>query len=101
VGIGRVARAGGGRGEPRVGGIGLGEGRLAIDRQPGIQGVVAGLGGVEMGGGEVARRDGSGSEPVGHLVGEQAREVGHDLVVIGAGAPQPPLSSLRIGGETM
>ena len=43
--------------EPRVGGVGLLERGLAVDREPGVQRVVVALGGVEVGLGQLARAD--------------------------------------------
>ena len=53
----RVGRVRPRRGEPGVGGVGLGERPLAIDRQPGVEGVVVALGGGEVRLGQLARRD--------------------------------------------
>ena len=69
--------AGARRREPGVRGVGLGERPLAVDREPGVQRPVVALGGVEVGLGQLARRDLARAQERGHLVGEEPREVGH------------------------
>ena len=59
---------------PRVGCIGLAEGSLAIDRQPGVEGVVLALGSGEMRFGEFALRKLARPQTGRHLVGKQARD---------------------------
>ena len=64
-------------GEPGVGGVGLLERGVAVDREPGVERVVVALGGVEVGLGELARAHLAGSEARGHLVGVEAGQAGH------------------------
>ncbi len=68
--------------------IGLGEGVVAVDRQPGVQGVVARLGRVEVGGRQVAGRHLARSQALAHLAGGESGEIG---------AHSPP----RMAGTTM
>ena len=51
-----------GFGEARVGGVGLGEGPLAVDHQPGVEGAVLPLRDGEVGLGQVARADLAGAQ---------------------------------------
>ncbi len=75
------------RGEPGVGGVGLGQGPIAIDGQPDVERVVVALGRREVRLGQVARRDLAAAQERGHLVGVQSREVGHRQVSARRGWP--------------
>ena len=52
----RVVALAAGGGQPGVGGVGLGERTLAVDREPRVERPVLALGGVEVGLGQLARR---------------------------------------------
>ena len=66
-----------------VGRVGLGAGSLRIDEDPGVQRAVRCLDGREVSVRQLARRELAAAQAVGHLVGEQAGQVGHRSPRIG------------------
>ena len=83
----RVGRVGPGGRQAGVGGVGLGQGAFAVDREPRVEPAVVALRRREMGLGQLVRRDVACPQERGHLVGEESGRIGH--------------RSSRIAGTTM
>ena len=74
-------------GEPGVGGIGFGERPVAVDRQPCVERPVVALRGREMRLGQLAGRDVAAPQQRSHVVGVQARQIGHRPISARRGWP--------------
>ena len=77
-------------GQAGVGGVGLGEGPFAVDREPRVEATVVALRRREVRLGQLMRRDVAGPQEGGHLVGEEPGRIGH-----------PAQRSSRMAGTTM
>ena len=83
----RVSVVGPGGGQAGVGGVGLRERPLAIDGQPDVECPVVALGGGEVRLGQLVRRDLAAPQESRHLVGVQARDIGHRAISARRGSP--------------
>ena len=73
----RGGALGPGGGQPCIGGVGLGQRPLVVDREPGVEGVVAALGRLERGFGRLVRAQLAAAQEGGQLVGQETSRVGH------------------------